>query len=107
MLHIPSATAKLPDMETKDFIITSSTGEQFPCRPDESVLAAMRRANAGPIRNGCFGGGCGVCKMRIVSGTYQGFKPMSRAHVSLEEAQNGFALLCCIQPTSDLTLALP
>lgn len=88
----------------QSFIITSSTGERFPCRADESVLAAMRRANAGPIRYGCFGGGCGVCKMHVVSGSYRVFQPMSRAHVSIEEAQCGYVLLCCIQPTSDLRL---
>ncbi len=91
-------------METPTFRITSSTGETFSCRADESVLAAMRRANAGPIRHGCHGGGCGVCKMRVVSGSYIAFQPMSRAHVTIEEAQCGYVLLCCIQPTSDLTL---
>lgn len=94
-------------MQAHGFTITSSTGEQFNCRADESVLSAMRRANAGPVRCGCFGGGCGACKMRVRSGSFRVFKPMSRAHVSLEEEQNGFALLCCIQPASDLTLALP
>ncbi len=97
-------TSKWADLEAQSFTITSSTGERFPCRADESVLAAMRRANAGPIRYGCFGGGCGACKMRIISGSYTAFQPMSRAHVSIEEAQCGFALLCCIRPTSDLTL---
>jgi len=92
-------------MQTKPYTVTSSTGEQFPCLADESVLAAMRRANAGPIRYGCFGGGCGACKMRVVSGSYVVFKPMSRAHVSAMEQQTGVALLCCIQPTSDLILA--
>ena len=94
-------------MEGQSFTITSSTGETFPCGADESVLSAMRRANAGPIRYGCFGGGCGACKMRVKSGSYRVFKPMSRAHVTIEEEQCGFALMCCIQPTSDLTLALP
>ena len=94
-------------MQAAEFTITSSTNERFPCRADENVLLAMRRANAGPIRCGCFGGGCGACRMRVRSGTYQVFQPMSRAHVSREEEQNGFALLCCIRPTSDLVLALP
>ena len=97
-------TTREADMEAQRFTITSSTGERFPCRADESVLAAMRRANAGPIRHGCHGGGCGVCKMHVVSGSYRVFQPMSRAHVSIEEAQCGYALLCCIQPTSDLRL---
>ncbi len=86
--------------------ITLASGETFPCgTEDESVLAAMRRANVGPIKSGCFGGGCGICKMRVTSGSYRRFKPMSRAHVSEQEQQNGVVLLCCIRPTSDLTLA--
>jgi ferredoxin len=92
-------------MEAAYFQITSSTGERFLCRADESVLAAMRRANSGPIRYGCFGGGCGACKMRIVSGSYAVMKPMSRAHVSIKEELNGFALLCCVCPLSNLVLA--
>ena len=92
-------------MDARVYTITSSTGEQFPCRADESVLAAMRRANAGPIRYGCFGGGCGACKMKIASGSYVVYKSMSRAHVSHEEEQAGYALICCIEPTSDLVLA--
>ena len=91
-------------MQAQSYTITSSTGEQFPCKAEESVLAAMRRANAGPIRYGCFGGGCGACKMRIISGSYVVCKPMSRAHVSANEQQTGVALLCCVQPTSDLIL---
>ncbi|HRX58199.1 MAG TPA: 2Fe-2S iron-sulfur cluster binding domain-containing protein [Eubacteriales bacterium] len=87
-------------------ITLAQSGETFPCgEEDESVLAAMRRANAGPIKYGCFGGGCGVCRMRVVSGSYHSFKPMSRAHVTREDQSNGIVLLCCIRPTSDLTLA--
>ena len=86
--------------------ITLPSGETFAFREeDESVLAAMRRANAGPIKSGCFGGGCGICKMRVASGSYRSFKPMSRAHVSEQDRANGIVLLCCIRPTSDLTLA--
>ena len=92
-------------MESRVYSVTSSTGEVFPCREDESILAAMRRANAGPIRYGCFGGGCGACKMRIISGSFAVKKPMSRAHVSPEEEQSGIALLCCVSPMSDITLA--
>ncbi|HML69205.1 MAG TPA: 2Fe-2S iron-sulfur cluster-binding protein [Clostridia bacterium] len=92
-------------MQAQVYTIMSSTGEAFPCGVEESVLAAMRRANAGPIRYGCFGGGCGACKMRVVSGSYVVFKPMSCAHVSATEQLTGLALLCCIHPTSDLVLA--
>jgi ferredoxin len=85
--------------------VTLASGETFPCDAEESVLAAMRRANAGPIKSGCFGGGCGVCKMRVVSGRYRQFQPMSRAHVTEQDQAKGIVLLCCIRPLSDLALA--
>jgi ferredoxin len=65
----------------------------------------MIRAGCGPIRYGCCGGGCGVCRMRIVDGTWEVFKNMSRAHVSEEDEKNGIVLLCCVQPRSNLTVA--
>jgi len=89
----------------KDYRITDrATGESFLCHEDESLLAGMRRTGSGPIRYGCFGGGCGVCKVRILEGEVQAFKKMSRAHVSAEDEQQGVVLACCVKPVSDITL---
>ena len=52
---------------------------------------------------GCRSGGCGVCKVQVVSGSYTK-RVMSRAHVSAEEEAAGLVLSCCIKPTSDLHL---
>lgn len=81
------------------------TGERFDCREDQYVLHAMIRQQAGPIRHGCCGGGCGVCRMRIVSGSVHFEKRMSRAHVSEAEEAEGIVLICCIKPREDLVLA--
>ena len=81
------------------------TGAQFPCGEGSFVLEGMKRAGCGPVHYGCFGGGCGVCKMRIVSGDYQILKKMSRAHISEEEESNGIVLLCCVKPRGDLVLS--
>lgn len=92
-------------MQAGSYCITEQgTGVQFPCRGDEFVLAAMLRARCGPVRHGCCGGGCGVCKARVVRGRYRQEKPMSRAHVDEREGQDGFVLLCCIKPCSDITI---
>ena len=72
---------------------------------EESVLHAMIRHRRGPVGYGCCGGGCGVCKARIVSGDVNAFKPMSAAHVTGAEKKEGIALLCCIQPRSDIVVA--
>lgn len=81
------------------------TGEQFVCAEDEFILSAMKRAGCGPIQFGCFGGGCGVCKMQIVSGEVCHAKRMSRAHVSEDEEKQGVVLLCCVQPRGNVLLA--
>jgi len=86
-------------------ITVLNTGASFACRKDETVLEAMKRASCGPIHYGCFGGGCGVCKMKVVSGEYQVLKRMSRAHVSEAEQKDGAVLICCIKPCCDLKIA--
>lgn len=83
------------------------------CRPGERVLVALERAQGfGQLSNlprrlpvGCRRGGCGICRARVLEGTYQTL-PMSRAHISAEDAGNGFVLACAISPLSDLTLRL-
>jgi ferredoxin len=86
-------------------ITVQETGNSFSCAEDEAILKAMFHAGRGPLTNGCCGGGCGICRMQIVSGEWQAFKPMSTAHVSEDEVKQGVALLCCIQPRSDMVIA--
>ncbi|MDR1538932.1 MAG: 2Fe-2S iron-sulfur cluster binding domain-containing protein [Clostridiales bacterium] len=85
-------------------ITVLETGACFPCGEDEFVLKAMIHARSGPVHHGCCGGGCGVCRIRIVSGSYEIAKNMSRAHVSETDIVDGIALLCCVQPRSDLVV---
>ena len=80
------------------------SGAVFSARDNESLFHAMIRGGKGPVRHGCAGGGCGVCKVVILQGTYQTFKKMSRAHVSEEEERKGIVLACCVRAASDLTL---
>jgi len=80
------------------------TGQAFTCGEDEFILEAMKRAGCGPISYGCFGGGCGVCKMKIISGEYRADKKMSRAHVTKQEQEAGTVLICCIKPCENLEI---
>lgn len=90
----------------KDYLIkVSDTNICFSCKEDEFVLEAMKRSGQGPINYGCFGGGCGICKMKVISGTYAIVKKMSRAHISRQEQDNGIILICCIKPRSNLIIA--
>ncbi|QID17627.1 2Fe-2S iron-sulfur cluster binding domain-containing protein [Nitrogeniibacter mangrovi] len=80
-----------------------NTGDTFTCRPDVDVLRAMEQLNFKGIPVGCRGGGCGVCKVHVVSGEYQTRK-MSRSYVSAEEEAAGTVLACRLYPRGDLEL---
>lgn len=75
----------------------------FYCRPDECLMSSMRRA--GFFKGGCRGGGCGICKVRVVSGEVSLCR-MSREHITPEEEAEGFILACCAKLNSDIVLAL-
>lgn len=75
----------------------------FPCREDQTVLAAMRDAGLNPLAVGCRGGGCGVCRVRVAAGEYR-TGPMSADCVSASEIAAGLALACRVTPRADLQL---
>ena len=75
----------------------------FTLRAGEPVLSAVIRRGGLPVKVGCRGGGCGVCRVQVLSGTYT-TGPTSRAHVSDEASAAGFALACRLYPSSDLVL---
>lgn len=80
-----------------------NTRDRFSCQADVDVLRAMEQLNFKGIPVGCRGGGCGVCKVRVVAGHYQTRK-MSRAYVSAEEEAAGTVLACRLYPLGDLEL---
>ena len=82
-------------------VVIEDTGEQFACDERESVLDGMARLGRRGIPVGCRGGGCGVCKVQVVSGTFE-TKVMSRTHVSSEDLTAGVVLACRVMPHSDL-----
>jgi 3-phenylpropionate/trans-cinnamate dioxygenase ferredoxin reductase subunit len=82
------------------------TGEQYPCALDESLLRGMLRLGRRGIPVGCVNGGCGVCKVRILSGEVRRLGPISRAHVSQEDETLGCTLACRVAPTTDVALAV-
>ncbi len=67
----------------------------------EGVLRAMERAGRAEIPVGCRNGGCGVCKVLVLKGKYSLGK-ISRAQVSEQEEQAGYALACRLYPESDI-----
>jgi len=93
-------------MECREYQIqVKDTGKHFVCKENEFILEAMKRARCGPVHYGCFGGGCGACEMKILSGSYIVEKKMSRAHVTESDQENNIVLICCVKPRSNLVIA--
>lgn len=93
-------TAKCVQMQ----VCISQTGESYACATNESLLAGMLRLGRKGIPVGCVNGGCGVCKVRIVSGAVQSLGPVSRAHVSADEEAHGYTLACRVAPAGAVQL---
>lgn len=88
---------------TKHKIQVINQGQEFLCPSEISLLIGMETINSHCIDVGCRGGGCGVCKIRVVNGSFSS-KKMSKAHITDKELQDGFVLACRIFPTSDLEI---
>ncbi len=78
-------------------------GESFICADGQNVLRGMECLGRRGIPVGCRGGGCGVCKVRVLEGGYRTDK-MSRACVSEDEQAQGYALACRLFASGDLRL---
>ena len=79
------------------------TGESFRCDERKSVLEGMESLGKKGIPVGCRGGGCGVCKIEALLGTFAK-RVMSRAHISPDEESAGIVLACRVRPTSEMTV---
>lgn len=78
-----------------------NTGERFTCPTDQSLLAAMEQLRRKGIPIGCRNGGCGVCKVRVLQGSFHTAR-MSRAVLSDQEQAEVCTLACRTFPLSDM-----
>ena len=76
---------------------------EYDCAPNVTPLRAARDLFI-PFPTGCQRGGCGMCKVKVLSGEYDQELVRSQDALSDEELANGFALACCMTPKSDLDL---
>ena len=88
---------------TSHTVTISNTNEQYSCKEAQHLLAGMVQLGKKGIPVGCRGGGGGVCKGQILSGTYQ-TKKMSRERVTEDEEKSGILLACRVFPQSDIHL---
>jgi ferredoxin len=84
-------------------VMIQETGETYRCADHESLLEGMERLGKRGIPVGCRNGGCGVCKVAVVGGTYAK-RVMSREHVTEEDEAAGRVLACRVRPTSDVVI---
>ena len=85
-------------------ISLSPPGDTVVARPEETVLSAILRSGA-KVLFGCRGGGCGTCKMRLISGEVEHGR-CSTAVLPKEEKDGGSFLSCQARPLSNLTVEL-
>ncbi|MDY6808474.1 MAG: benzoate 1,2-dioxygenase electron transfer component BenC [Actinomycetota bacterium] len=74
------------------------------CREDQTVADASYRQRIN-IPLDCRDGACGTCKAFCESGDYDGGTYIDDA-LSADESAAGYALPCCMKPTSDLVLQI-
>lgn len=84
-------------------VTIADTGEAYACNSSETVLVGLARLGKRGIPVGCRGGGCGVCKVEVVSGQYRK-RVMSRTHVNADDEACHRVLACCIYPSSDVVV---
>ena len=94
----------------KHRVTVVGSAEEFSCTGEQHLLQGMQTFRVGlpllkVIPVGCRGGGCGVCRIRVVSGDYEA-KKMSRKHVSEDAQAQGVALACRVYPRSALQIEL-
>lgn len=80
-------------------------GGEFACAENERVLLAMERCGASDIGVGCRGGGCGICRVKVLEGSYTTGR-MSAAKVPESDREAGYALACRLFPVGDLVIAV-
>ncbi|MGE0881018.1 MAG: 2Fe-2S iron-sulfur cluster-binding protein [Acidimicrobiia bacterium] len=84
-------------------VTVGDDGGEVVCPDTTNLLEGLEGRGSCAVPVGCRRGGCGVCRVQVLSGTYTALK-MSRAHVNADELASGIVLSCRIVPTSDLNI---
>ena len=68
---------------------------------EDHILNCMAKGGVSLAPNGCHGGGCGVCKIKILDGETETLS-MSKKYITEDEKKSGFVLACRAIPKSDI-----
>ena len=89
---------------TMHTITVEPSGATFRCPDTKSILLGVETSGGGQfIQVGCRSGGCGVCRVQVLSGSFTA-KRMSKAFVTEDDLAEGLVLSCRAFPTSDLVV---
>jgi len=98
---VPSMPSAVSEHTTFQVSATfEGTTHNFPCRSDQTLLAAAEAAGV-LLPSSCCSGVCTTCAALISSGSVHQPDAMG---VKAELQQQGYALLCVAYPRSDLSL---
>jgi len=84
-------------------VTIQDTNETFEVNETQTILDGMAALGRKGIPSGCHGGGCGICKIKVLDGEYQSL-PMSRKHITPEDEADKIVLACRIRPCSAIVL---
>ncbi|MBU6468024.1 MAG: CDP-6-deoxy-delta-3,4-glucoseen reductase [Betaproteobacteria bacterium] len=85
-------------------VTLSPSGNQFQCDQEDTILEGAQKEGL-VLPFGCRSGACGSCKGKVLDGSLDRGEYQSSA-LTEEEVSQGFALLCCAKPTSDVTIEI-
>ncbi|HHY22131.1 MAG TPA: 2Fe-2S iron-sulfur cluster binding domain-containing protein [Bacilli bacterium] len=86
------------------FNITINHVDVFQYKGNEDLLRSAQK-NSIKIPYACRGGGCGLCKVKVLMGQYE-LGPSSKAVLNDEERKEGYVLACQTYPLSELKIDL-
>lgn len=81
----------------------SGANHEFLSPAETPLLQGMIAARLSAIDVGCRGGGCGICRIKVLSGPYRSL-PMSRSRITQEEEAGGIVLACRIIPEGEIAI---
>lgn len=86
-------------------IIVQPSGTEIEIDPDDTVLAGLQKAGYA-YTVGCRRGGCGICKIDVLEGSFSYNRPVADTVVTEEERTDGTCLSCRAVPDVDLTIQM-
>ena len=78
---------------------------ELECKPEESIMGTLSR-HGFTYRIGCRRGGCGFCKVDLLSGEVEYTKTVSPTVLSADEREHGVCLSCRAVPVTDVVIRL-